>query len=108
MNYPSVGDAIRALKLDARVSINNNDVKQITWLDGNPTSITTTQIETKLSELITTYNNIKYQRERASEYPSIVDQLDLLYHDIARGEFGKSSGEWAKSIKAVKDKYPKS
>ena len=81
---------------------------QITWLDGNPTSITTTQIETKLAELITTYNNIKYQRERASEYPSIVDQLDLLYHDIARGEFGKSSGEWAKAIKLVKDKYPKS
>ena len=50
----------------------------------------------------------EYQYKRADEYPSIVDQLDLLYHDIARGEFGKSSGEWAKAIKLVKDKYPKS
>ena len=50
----------------------------------------------------------EYQYKRADEYPSIVDQLDLLYHDIARDEFGKSSGEWAKAIKLVKDKYPKS
>ena len=99
MNYPSVGDAIRALKSDAKVSINNNDVKQLTWLDDNPTSITTTQIETKLAELITTYNNLKYQRERASEYPSIVDQLDELYHNGIAG--------WKAKIKIVKDKYPK-
>ena len=99
MNYPSVGDAIRALKSDARVSINNNDVKQIKWLDGNPTSITITQIETKLAELKTLYANLKYQRERASEYPSIVDQLDELYHHGLDG--------WKAKIKIVKDKYPK-
>ena len=45
---------------------------------------------------------------RKINYPEIGEQLDLLYHDIARGEFGKSSGEWAKAIKLVKDKYPKS
>ena len=50
----------------------------------------------------------KYQNSRANEYPSLEEQLDLLYHDIARDEFGKSSGEWAKAIKAVKDKKPKS
>tara|TARA_R100001082_G_scaffold105634_1_gene77883 strand:- start:41 stop:340 length:300 start_codon:yes stop_codon:yes gene_type:complete len=99
MNYPSVGDAIRALKSDARVSINNNDVNQITWLDSNPTNISTKQIETKLAELITTYNSLKYQRERASEYPSIVDQLDELYHNGITG--------WKAKIKTVKDKYPK-
>ena len=99
MNYPSVGDAIRALKSDAKVSINNNDVKQITWIDGNPTNITTTQIETKLAELMTTYNNIKYQRDRESEYPSIVDQLDELYHNGIDG--------WKAKIKTIKDKYPK-
>ena len=99
MNYPSVGDAIRALKSDAKVSINNNDVNQITWVDGNPTSITTTQIETKLAELMTTYNNIKYQRDRESEYPSIVDQLDELYHNGIDG--------WKAKIKTIKDKYPK-
>ena len=100
--------SIVAIKSDARVSVDNDDINKITWHDGNPTSITNEQIITKQTELKTSYDNNKYQRDRKDEYPSIVDQLDLLYHDIARGEFGKSSGEWAKAIKAVKDKYPKS
>ena len=103
---PEIVDAILALDSDARVQV--IEEKDIIWIDKNPNNITTEQINTKLAELTTAYNNLKYQRDRESEYPSIVDQLDLLYHDIARGEFGKSSGEWAKAIKAVKDKYPKS
>ena len=106
MKKPEIVDAILALDSDARVQV--IEETDIIWNDKNPNNITTTQINTKLAELTTAYNNLKYQRDRESEYPSIVDQLDLLYHDIARGEFGKSSGEWAKSIKAVKDKYPKS
>ena len=106
MKKPEIVDAILALDSDAKVQV--IEEKDIIWIDKNPNNITTDQINIKLAELITTYNNLKYQRDRESEYPSIVDQLDLLYHDIARGEFGKSSGEWAKSIKAVKDKYPKS
>ena len=106
MKKPEIVDAILALDSDARVQV--IEEKDIIWIDKNPNNITTEQINTKLAELTTAYNNLKYQRDRKSEYPSIVDQLDLLYHDIARDEFGKSSGEWAKAIKAVKDKYPKS
>lgn len=106
MKKPEIVDAILALDSDARVQV--IEEKDIIWIDKNPNNITTEQINTKLAELTTAYNNLKYQRDRESEYPSIVDQLDLLYHDIARGEFGKSSGEWAKAIKLVKDKYPKS
>ena len=106
MKKPEIVDAILALDSDAKVQV--IEEKDIIWNDKNPNNITTEQINTKLTELTTAYNNLKYQRDRKSEYPSIVDQLDLLYHDIARGEFGKSSGEWAKAIKLVKDKYPKS
>jgi len=106
MKKPEIVDAILALDSDARVQV--IEEKDIIWIDKNPNNITTEQINTKLAELTTAYNNLKYQRDRESEYPSIVDQLDLLYHDIARDEFGKSSGEWAKAIKLVKDKYPKS
>jgi hypothetical protein len=42
----------------------------------------------------------EYQYKRADEYPSIVDQLDDIYHN------GLDS--WKTKIKAVKDKYPKS
>ena len=37
---------------------------------------------------------------RASEYPSIADQLDKIYHD--------GVDEWKKGIKKVKDDNPKS
>ena len=41
----------------------------------------------------------QYQRDRASEYPSIQAQLDELYHNGIDG--------WKTTIKSIKDKYPK-
>ena len=40
-----------------------------------------------------------YKELRAAEYPSIVDQLDKIYHTGIDG--------WKTDIKVVKDKYPK-
>jgi hypothetical protein len=40
-----------------------------------------------------------YVDKRVAEYPSIADQLDDIYHN--------GVDEWKKTIKAVKDKYPK-
>ena len=40
-----------------------------------------------------------YKYQRAAEYPSIVDQLDTLYHS--------GLDAWKAEIKTVKDKYPK-
>ena len=91
--------AIVAIKSDAQVSVNAEDINQITWHDGNPTKITNKQIIDKQAELKTIYDNNKYQRDRAVAYPSIKDQLDDLYHNGIDG--------WKTTIKAVKDKYPK-
>jgi len=43
------------LKIDpnAQVSVNAEDINQITWHDGNPNNITTAQIEAKMAELPT-------------------------------------------------------
>ena len=43
--------------------------------------------------------NKTYKLNRANEYPSIVDQLDDIYHNGIDG--------WKTTIKATKDKYPK-
>ena len=43
---------------------------------------------------------------RKTAYGDIGDQLDLLYKDMLAGK-GDSTGEWFKSIKAVKDDNPK-
>ena len=97
MDKPEIVDAILALDSDARVQV--IEETDIIWNDKNPNNITTTQINTKLAELTTSYNNLKYQRDRESEYPSIVDQLDELYHNGIDG--------WKAKIKTIKDKYPK-
>jgi hypothetical protein len=46
--------------------------------------------------------NKEYKLNRKKEYKSLADQLDQLYHDMTAGKLD-STGEWAKSIKAVKD-----
>tara|TARA_Y100000401_G_C8308157_1_gene218152 strand:- start:597 stop:890 length:294 start_codon:yes stop_codon:yes gene_type:complete len=91
--------AILALDPNAEVSVNAESLDQITWHDGNPNNITNDQIIAKQAELKTAYDNNKYQRDRAAEYPSWKDQLDKIYHD--------GIDAWKADIKAVKDKYPK-
>ena len=93
-----ITSAILAINPKAEVSIIENDIKQITWHNGT-TPIAEADIIAKQKELQTTYDNNKYQRDRAEAYPSIADQLDDLYHNGIDG--------WKKTIKAVKDKYPK-
>ena len=89
--------AIQALGPDAEVSIKDNDIKKITWLDSR-TKPTNDAIQAKLTELQAEYDSKQYQRDRAVAYDPIPEQLDQIYHDM---------DGWKAKIKAVKDKYPK-
>ena len=90
--------AIRAINPSAIVTVNAEDFEQITWLEGT-TPISKSNIQAKQAELQAEYDAKQYQRDRAKEYPSIVDQLDDIYHNGIDG--------WKATIKATKDKYPK-
>ena len=98
--------AIVAIKADAKVRIDEEDINRITWHDGNPTNITNEQILAKQAELQTAYDANEYQRDRAIAYKELKEQFDLLYHDMVADK-GDKSGEWFKHIKAVKDANPK-
>ena len=91
-------NAILSINPNAIVSVEANDVTKITWLE-NTTPISSTDILAKQKELQTAYDNNAYQRSRATEYPSMADQLDDIYHN--------GVDAWKLTIKAVKDKYPK-
>ena len=93
-----IAKSILAINPKAQFSVNAENVKQITW-HNDTTPISEEDILAKQKELQTAYDNLKYQRDRAEAYPSIADQLDDLYHNGIDG--------WKKTIKAVKDKYPK-
>jgi len=49
---------------------------------------------------------VAYIHKRQSEYPSVQEQFDLLWHDIQDGVV-LSKGEWYTAIETIKDKYPK-
>ena len=90
--------AILKINPNAEVSVSGNNINTIEW-HNETTPISKADIEAKMAELQTEYDNNKYQRDRAAEYPSIKDQLDDIYHNGVDG--------WKTTIKAVKDKYPK-
>ena len=95
----NIVDAIIAINPTARVRVDNNDIDKITWLDGT-TPIANEDILAKQAELKTAFDAKQYQRDREKEYPTWQDQLDDIYHNGIDG--------WKATIKATKDKYPKS
>ena len=68
-------------------------------LDGVAITATWDQVVAKIAELEADYTNNQYQRDRASAYPSIADQLDQIYHE--------GIDAWKETIAAVKAEYPK-
>jgi hypothetical protein len=93
--------SILAINPTAQVSVSSNDINQITWHNGT-TPIPANEILAKQQELITEYNAKQYQRDRAVNYPSLADQLDMQYWDKING-----TNKWQQAINAVKQKYPK-
>ena len=64
--------------------------------DGNKVDIVQSNVDAARVELA----KLDYQWKRADEYPTVVDQLDLIYHS--------GVDAWKAKIKETKDKYPKS
>ena len=85
--------AILAIHSSVR-TINGNTEKTIVAKDKDNKEVTIDWTKVKAWK-----DPNEYQYKRADEYPSIADQLDNIYHNGMDG--------WKKTIKAVKDKYPK-
>ncbi len=88
-------EAIEAINSNAKVVVRGNDIDscEIEWLEGT-SEISKEDIKAKISSM-------EYISKRQVEYPSIGDQLDMIYHA------GQGGDEFQKAIKAVKDKHPK-
>ena len=52
------------------------------------------------------YASFRTDRMVDGSYPSIPDQLDMLFHDITDGKLDET-GSWYKAVKATKDKFTK-
>jgi len=73
----------------------------IEWFDEREMP-TEEQIQAKLSELQADYDSKQYQRDRAEQYPSIQEQLDMQYWDAVNG-----TNKWQEAVAKVKTDNPK-
>jgi len=64
------------------------------------------QCEDGVKALQTKYDTQTFARNRALAFPSIGDQLDMLFHDMTAGK-GTKDGEWYKTVAKVKEDNPK-
>ena len=85
--------AILSLKPGAEFTLRDDTLE---WLDKVQTQPTDSEINAEIDRLRTISD---YQSPRKEEYPSIADQLDLIYHS--------GIDAWKAKIKETKDKYPK-
>ena len=98
---PQIQDAISSLGFKSSYATANGGIES--WDIGSPKTgekqPTQVEIDAELKKLEDEYDANEYQRSRASEYPSIADQLDEIFHN--------GIDSWKAIIKQTKDKYPK-
>ena len=97
-----VADAIKAIEPNALFVVSNGDIDNINWNSDDITQPSKADIEAKIAELKTEYDNNEYQRDRAVAYASIQDQLDMQYWDNVNG-----TTTWKDHIAKVKSDNPK-
>ena len=101
----TVIQAILKINPTAEVSVSGNDINQIAWENGT-TPISKADIEAKMVEVQAEYDANQYQRDRV--YPSIGDQLDMLWHTMDKNtELQHKFYDFYQTIKKVKVAHPK-
>ena len=91
-------NAIQSLVPNAQCVVNNNCYENLVWHDNRPLP-SKELVDAEFSRLQAAYDANLYQRQRASAYPSIADQLDTIYHS--------GIDAWKLTITAVKEEFPK-
>lgn len=75
---------------------------EIIWREENIKCPTKEELEAEQTKLLADYDSKQYHRDRAISYPSLQDQLDMLYWDRKNG-----TKTWEESIDKVKADNPK-
>ena len=92
---------IKSINSNAEFSIMENDINQITWLNGT-TPISKADIEAKMTELQAEYDAEEWKRNRQAEYPTHEDCIHALL------DGGDTLTELQEKRQEIKAKYPKS
>ena len=93
--------AILAINPNAQVSVNAEDINQITW-NGWTTPISKADIQAKQAELQAAYDALEWTRNRQKEYPDAIECVHALL------DGGDTLTDLQAKRTTIKDKYPKS
>lgn len=91
--------ALVSLRPGAQWVLRGDDLE---WLDTEQTRPTDADIAAEITRLEADYAAKQYQRDRAAEYPSLAEQMDMQYWDSVNG-----TTVWADTIAAIKAQFPK-
>ena len=102
-----ISKALRSLYPNSQYTIENEDINKIYWISNPPETLASIEeLHAEVTRLEALELSNAYQRTRATQYPKLADQLDMLWHAIDSGSLDKDS-DFYKSLKAVKDANPK-
>lgn len=76
--------------------------EKLVWLDKAVDKPAKAELQAALDAYNENRQKTEYQRQRKAEYPSIEDQLDMLYEDMENG-----TTNWRDAIRVVKQRHPK-
>ena len=93
--------ALISLRPGAAWSLNGDDYSGLNWIDTIQSKPSYEECVAEMARLKADYDAKEYQRLR--KYPTIQDQLDMLYWDKVN-----NTNVWRDTIQAVKDQFPKS
>ena len=93
-------EAILKINPNAKVSVNADDINQITWHNGT-TPISKADIEAKMVEVQAEYDAEEWKRNRQEEYPKIEDCIHALL------DGGETLENLQNLRQTIKTKYPK-
>jgi len=103
---PDIGSAIKSLRPTVRKwDISGQFI--VDWVDDEGTEPPSyEEIRSELARQFETFEFYRYERERAEAYPTLGDQLDMLWHAMESGEIPKAT-KWFEKIQEVKKSIPK-
>jgi len=123
---PSIATAVETLRPGWRWFLTDEQTSNAEWTPGNPSDedlsknidrgenhelseLTWDEVQAEITREQAIYDHYEYERTRKENYPSIENQLDLLYHDIENGLLGiaATTGSWYVGISSVKTSNPK-
>ena len=96
--------AIKKLRPNARFVLENNKFTQ--WWDPDGlTAPSWDEVQEQFRKDADAFNAQHYARMRVKAYPSVGEQLDMLWHAID-SDINLKDSEWFAELKNIKETYP--